>query len=330
MNSNIVDIIDYRPEHQPWFEALNREWIERHFWMEPLDVEVLKYPDRHILEKGGIILMASSDQQIAGTVALKFVRSGVYEFTKMAVDEQFRGKGIGKALAKAALRKAMGLGAAKVVLYSSTKLEPAIALYRKLGFVDVPVDGPYERSDIKMELTLSSLDDSFEISVATASDIPLLSELGAKTFEEAFGPYNTEENMNAYIKKAFASPPLQADFHEPGSIFLLAYHHDQPVGYVKLRTAVVPAGLENEKPIEIERIYATKAYVGKKVGRMLLEACISRAKENNHRVIWLGVWEHNARAIDFYKKFGFQLFGSHPFVLGSDLQTDLLMKKVLV
>jgi ribosomal protein S18 acetylase RimI-like enzyme len=326
----MVEIFDYRPEHQPWFEALNREWIERHFWMEPLDVEVLRYPDKHILEKGGVILMASSDQQIAGTVALKFVTPGVYEFTKMAVDNQFRGKGIGTMLARAALKKAGKLGAEKIILYSSTKLEPAIALYRKLGFVEVPVDGPYKRSDIKMELTLPATDDSFKISVATTSDIPLLANLGAKTFEEAFGPYNTEENMHAYIKKAFAVPQLQADFQEPGSIFLLATHHDQPVGYVKLRTAVLPEGLENEKPVEIERIYVTKTYVGKQVGRVLLEACVTRARENNHRVIWLGVWEHNARAIAFYKKFGFQQFGAQPFMLGSDLQTDLLMKKMLV
>ena len=150
----MLEILEYKPEHQRWFEALNREWIERHFWMEPLDLEILQYPHKHIIEKGGTILMASLDNEIAGTVALKYVEPMVYEFTKMAVAEKYRGNKIGQKLAEAALEKAKQQGAEKVILYSSTKLTPALSLYRKLGFVEVPVDGPYKRSDIKMELKL--------------------------------------------------------------------------------------------------------------------------------------------------------------------------------
>ena len=100
--------------------------------------------------------MASVDDEIAGTVALKYVETGVYEFTKMAVDERFRGQKVGLALAEAAIEKARTLGAKKIILYSSTKLVPAISLYRKLGFAEIPVDGPYKRSDIKMQLTLGT------------------------------------------------------------------------------------------------------------------------------------------------------------------------------
>ena len=98
--------------------------------------------------------MAEHDHEIAGTVALKFVAPGVFEFTKMAVDEKFQGKQIGKHLALAAIEKAKELKAKKIILYSNTKLIPAISLYRKLGFIEVPLDGPYKRSDIKMELLL--------------------------------------------------------------------------------------------------------------------------------------------------------------------------------
>ncbi len=150
----MLEILEYKPKHQRWFEALNREWIERYFWMEPLDVEILQHPHKHIIEKGGIILMASLNNEIAGTVALKYVEPEVYEFTKMAVAEKYRGNKIGQKLAEAALEKAKQQGAEKVILYSSTKLTPALSLYRKLGFVEVPVDGPYKRSDIKMELRL--------------------------------------------------------------------------------------------------------------------------------------------------------------------------------
>ena len=149
-----ISIVTYKNEHQPWFEKLNREWIEKYFWMEPVDFQVLQHPDEHIVNKGGTILMASYEGGIAGTVALRFVAPGIYEFTKMAVDEKFRGKKIGNALAHAAIEAARDRGAKKIILYSNTVLESAIALYRKIGFVEIPVDGSYKRSNIKMELVL--------------------------------------------------------------------------------------------------------------------------------------------------------------------------------
>lgn len=150
-----VKIIDYEPHHQVHFERLNRQWIEKFFWMEPVDVAVLQKPQEHILAPGGSILMAELDGYIIGTVALKYVEPGIYEFTKMAVDELYQGLKIGKQLAIAAIGRCRQLRARSIILYSNTKLVPAISLYRKLGFREVPLDGPYKRSDIKMQLDLS-------------------------------------------------------------------------------------------------------------------------------------------------------------------------------
>ncbi len=147
-----VEIISYQKEHQPWFEKLNRDWIEKFFWMEPIDFAVLQHPEEHILKYGGTIFMGSFNNEIAGTAAVKFVEPGVYEFTKMAVDEKFQGKKIGKAIAEAAIEWCRKSGANRIILYSNTKLETAIAMYRKLGFVEIPLDGPYKRSNIKMEV----------------------------------------------------------------------------------------------------------------------------------------------------------------------------------
>lgn len=149
-----VTIEEYQPEHQPWFEKFNRDWIEKYFWMEPIDIAVLEHPDEYIITLGGSILMASCDGEMAGTVALKYVEPGVYEFTKMAVDGKFRGQKVGLLLSEAAIMKARQLGAHKIILYSNTILAPAISLYRKLGFKEIPLDGPYKRSNIKMELIL--------------------------------------------------------------------------------------------------------------------------------------------------------------------------------
>lgn len=154
MENAVLEIVEYQPEHQPWFEKFNRDWIEKDFWMEPVDVQVLQHPETHIIQPGGSILMARVDNEIAGTVALKFVEPGVYEFTKMAVAEKFRGQKIGWLLSEAAIVKAWNLGATKIILYSNTALVPAITMYRKLGFREVPLDGPYKRSDIKMEMVL--------------------------------------------------------------------------------------------------------------------------------------------------------------------------------
>lgn len=154
MESAVLEIIDYRPEHQPWFEKFNREWIEEHFWMEHIDTAVLQNPEKYIINKGGAILVAQLNKEIAGTVGLKLNDNGIFEFTKMAVDKKFRGLKIGQALAEAAIKKARTLGASKIILYSNTKQVPAIALYRKLGFVEIFNDGLYERGNIKMELTL--------------------------------------------------------------------------------------------------------------------------------------------------------------------------------
>lgn len=149
-----IRIVEYAPVHAAAFERLNRDWIEKYFGMEPIDFEVLQQPDKHIIAPGGCILMAIAGTETIGTVALKLSAPGVYEFTKMAVDERYRGRKIGHLIADAAIVKAKSLGAKKIILYSNTMLTPAIHLYKKLGFVEVPVDGPYKRSNIKMEMIL--------------------------------------------------------------------------------------------------------------------------------------------------------------------------------
>lgn len=154
MQDTLIEIVAYRPEHQPWFEKFNREWIERYFTMEPPDYRMLRDPEKEIIAPGGSIFMARYGDEFAGAVALKYAGSGIFELTKMAVEEHFRGRGIGLALAEAALTRARGAGAGKVFLYSNTRLIPAVALYRKLGFREVPLDGPYKRTNIKMELIL--------------------------------------------------------------------------------------------------------------------------------------------------------------------------------
>lgn len=152
--NNIV-IAGYLPEHQPYFEKFNREWIEEMFVMEPVDEWVLTNPCKAIIETGGAILMAIYDGNVAGTVGLRKVDDETFEFTKMAVDKDFRRRGIAEAISYASFEKAKSLGAKKVILYSNTRNEGAIKLYEKIGFRYVEVEkGVYERANVKMEIEI--------------------------------------------------------------------------------------------------------------------------------------------------------------------------------
>ncbi len=152
-----IEVIDYRPEHQPYFEKLNREWIERLFGMEPLDEWVLTEPDKAILEPGGAILMATYDGMIAGTAGLRKLDDFTFEFTKMSVDTQFRRKGIAEAICYACFRKAKALGAKRIILYSNKKNVGAVPLYEKMGFSHVPVENNvYKRADVKMMIDIQT------------------------------------------------------------------------------------------------------------------------------------------------------------------------------
>ena len=155
MGEQELHIRTFEPRDQRHFETLNRQWIEKYFTMEPLDYEILQHPDRHILHPGGNIFMAFWNEKPVGTVALKRISPKIFELTKMAVDENFRGKKIGRALAENAIAWARDSAAEKIVLYSNTMLDSAIALYRNLGFQEIPVDGPYQRTNIKMELAIA-------------------------------------------------------------------------------------------------------------------------------------------------------------------------------
>ncbi|MCH7414808.1 GNAT family N-acetyltransferase [Belliella sp. R4-6] len=150
-----ISIIPYMAEYQADFQKINQAWVQQYFSLEPFDLEQLQNPNSSIINHGGEILLAKAEERIVGTVGLKFVEAGVFEMIKMAVIPEFQGKGIGKALASAIVEKARVLGGKKLVLYSNTKLAPALGLYRSLGFSEMPPEcGKYLRCDIKMELDL--------------------------------------------------------------------------------------------------------------------------------------------------------------------------------
>jgi ribosomal protein S18 acetylase RimI-like enzyme len=154
---NEIKIVDYQPEHQPYFEKFNRAWIEELFVMEPVDEWMVTHPEKAILEPGGAILMAEYNGVLAGTVGLRKASENSYELIKMAVDKNFRRKGIAEALSYASFRKAKAMGATKVILYSNKRNAGAVKLYEKIGFRHLEVEaGVYERADVKMIMDIEA------------------------------------------------------------------------------------------------------------------------------------------------------------------------------
>ncbi|MBL4708638.1 MAG: GNAT family N-acetyltransferase [Flavobacteriales bacterium] len=151
-----IKIIDYEDKYAKYFAQINFQWLDAYFYIENYDREVLTKPEKYIIEPGGHILFAKVENKIVGTVALIVREEGTYELSKMGVLKGYRGFKIGQKLMDAALSYCKKAGKTRVILDSSTKLTPALSLYKKLGFIEIPVDPntPYERCDIRMEMWL--------------------------------------------------------------------------------------------------------------------------------------------------------------------------------
>jgi len=148
-------IIDFQDCHQKDFARLNYRWIEQYFEVEEVDRKTLEHPRQKIYETGGHILLIQWGAEIVGTVALIKKESDYFELAKMAVSDEHQGKCLGYTLGMAALKKAKELGAKIVYLESNSKLEPAIKLYEKMGFIHIEHNQtPYCRCDVQMEIEL--------------------------------------------------------------------------------------------------------------------------------------------------------------------------------
>ncbi len=166
------------------------------------------------------------------------------------------------------------------------------------------------------------------ITRATIGDAELLTALSATTFSDTFGSQNRKEDMDKYLAEVMSLENVTRELLDEDNYFLLAGYAGRLAGYAKLRANREP-DIVADKPLELERIYVLQEYQGRKAGAALMEYCIDFAKSRGHDVLWLGVWELNHKAVSFYRQWGFQLCGSHPFLLGDDLQTDVLMRKEL-
>jgi len=152
-----IEIIPFDPKYSADFKNLNLDWLNKYFRVEPHDDEVMGDPKKYIIKPGGNIFFVREGKRILGTVALMKIEDDVFELTKMAVTPEQQGKKIGQKLMEHTLEFTKKQGWKTLILYSNRKLANAIYIYKKYGFVEIPLEGnsPYGRGDIKMKLELS-------------------------------------------------------------------------------------------------------------------------------------------------------------------------------
>lgn len=160
-------------------------------------------------------------------------------------------------------------------------------------------------------------------------DAAALAEIGERTFVETFAAVNRAEDMAAFLPRTYGETHQRRELEDPRIVTLIVECEGVIAGFAQLRRGEAPECVPAVDPIEIQRFYVDRAWHGRGIAQSLMRECENVARSAGAATIWLGVWEHNARAIAFYAKCGFRVVGSQPFLLGSDLQTDRIMVRGL-
>lgn len=168
---------------------------------------------------------------------------------------------------------------------------------------------------------------NMEIKKVGLEDLAKLQAISRQTFHETFASLNSAENMLAYLEASFSLEKLGHEIHM--SDFYFAMEGNEPVAYLKVNLAPAQTELQETGGLEIERIYVLKSQQGKGYGNALFDFALEMAAEKEAGYIWLGVWEKNVAAIEFYTKKGMEIFDSHVFTLGNEEQLDFLMRRPL-
>ena len=165
-----------------------------------------------------------------------------------------------------------------------------------------------------------------EIIPCRRSDVEELMTISRTTFSDAFRNQNHAADFNAYLEKAFSKMQLEKELNNPKMNFYFVYFEGDLAAYFKLNEGDAQTDIQQEDCMELERIYVLNAFQGKQLGKRILDWITNRVENMGKSFLWLGVWEKNPRAIAFYERNGFYKFGTHPYFIGNDEQTDWLMR----
>jgi ribosomal protein S18 acetylase RimI-like enzyme len=164
---------------------------------------------------------------------------------------------------------------------------------------------------------------------ATVADAATLAAFGARSFADTFGAFHSASDLAMHLREAFGVEQQTAELTDPALMTLFAEIDGVLAGFTQVYAGEVPECVTGPAPIEIKRFYIDTPWHGQGVAQRLITAAFDVARERGAQTVWLGVWEHNPRAIAFYRRQGFTQVGAHTFMVGTDATTDLLFARPL-
>ena len=168
-----------------------------------------------------------------------------------------------------------------------------------------------------------------EIRLSTIEDTAAMREVAIRSYYDTFADSNTPADMESFLSDNYSLTKMESEFYETNSALYLAIENEKVIGFLRLRKNNEVEHTLGINTIELQRLYIHTAHQGKRVGYKLMEKAMEYATQHDFEWIWLGVWERNFKAQEFYNKWGFERFGEHVFQMGVDPQIDWLLRKRL-
>ncbi len=163
---------------------------------------------------------------------------------------------------------------------------------------------------------------------ATVDDLGWLLPLAKRIFCETFEAHYQPDHFWGYVDRAYTEEGWRAELSNLENIYMAAWKEEEPTGYLKLAWDHVPEVLKGQHLLEVGKLYVDQRFHGQGIAQRLMDYALDHAQEQQFDGLWLGVWEHNHRAMGFYRKYGFEIVGTHPFEMGAGLiEDDYVMRK---
>jgi GNAT superfamily N-acetyltransferase len=304
----VTRVVPYREGLRPHFERLNREWIERHFQLEEADLAEMRDPHGTFVASGGQVFFVEEAGAIVGTCAIAphSGHPGEFHLSKMAVAEEARGRGHGDRLMRAAVAFSRNAGARSVTLVSNRRLSPALRLYEKHGFHEVPLDPDeqYSRADIKMRLDLGEADAPEIVSGFRPGYLGCIAQMHGLYYAGAWG---SGPGFEALMARDLA------DFHDgydPRRDLLLTAH----VGGRLVSSIAVDGGSRAERPdaARLRWFLTEPEYQGRGIGSRLLRGALGFCRDAGFASVYLWTVEGLPQSWGMYERAGFRVTERHP------------------
>ncbi len=160
------------------------------------------------------------------------------------------------------------------------------------------------------------------ITLATAADADALAAFAAQAFTDTYRGLDDAQEIADYVAEHFTPDVMAGVILDPACTTLLARIDGQLAGYAVLRDKPAPACVAGPSPLQLWRLYLGQGFIGQGLGARLMGEVQARARQRGARTLWLGVYDRNVRAVEFYKRFGFAQVGTSEFLFGGRIYSD--------